>query len=515
LAAAPAVAALAACTSRPNRRQVDIRDHGATGDGTTDDAPAIGAAVAALKSGDRLYFPKGNYRFAEQHPRGGAAILLDGLSDVDVEFESGAELVMDNLDRGLGTSHGILIRGPGARIGLHNITMRWATRPVRRSMGDGIRIVGYPGEPTSALPAGWTASGGPVTDVTVRNYNVRLSPQAGMIMIGVSGIDVSGMRAQDTQADGLHFNACRRARIEDHTAINTGDDGLALVTYFTPEFGFDNTAQTFSFPDLTDWSNADFTAANITVAGGRANGVRLAGAQRVTLSGLAISNVQTGAAVIADSSALGADTGWHYVAGRALRLDGLTVDDCETGIHLLARPDANVDPRFTDFDLHVVDTAIRGSANWSVRAESLTSQRATGLTVDTATVETASTQGGCGGVGVRHAHGVRLGEVDLRLAQPVTGFSALDAADLTVTRLGVQIADWPAEPQPVPCVSFEDSDGSVEELTVSWRQAPSSWIPVRVTGGGAACGSGPAAPAVSVGTVRVEPPTVADPIGTC
>jgi Pectate lyase superfamily protein len=40
---------------------VNVRDHGATGDGLTDDQAAITAAIAATPAGDVLYFPLGTY----------------------------------------------------------------------------------------------------------------------------------------------------------------------------------------------------------------------------------------------------------------------------------------------------------------------------------------------------------------------------------------------------------------------------------------------------------------------
>lgn len=42
---------------------INVRDHGATGDGVTNDAPAIRAAIAAaVKIGGAVLFPSGTYR---------------------------------------------------------------------------------------------------------------------------------------------------------------------------------------------------------------------------------------------------------------------------------------------------------------------------------------------------------------------------------------------------------------------------------------------------------------------
>ena len=246
---------------------IDVRDFGAVGDGTQDDSIAIRNAVAELKSGDVLLFPSGQYRFTQRHPAGGAAISIVGISDVSIDFDTGAELLMDNLDdNGAGTSHGIVLRGPLERVSLHNVAVRWASQPALRSMGDGIRVVGYASD-TSAVPDGWTGPGRPVSWVTLSDCRVESSPQAGVIMMGVSDITVDGLHVEYTMADGLHFNACRRGTVERYSATNTGDDGLALVTYYSPEARFDSASETFSFPALTEWSNTDFDVTDVHVSG--------------------------------------------------------------------------------------------------------------------------------------------------------------------------------------------------------------------------------------------------------
>jgi hypothetical protein len=484
------------------------------GDGISDDSKAIRDAVAALTPGSSLYFPDGSYRFAELNPPSAAAILIADMSDITIAFDPGAELVMDNLYRGLGTSHGILIRGPASRITLRNVKIRWATPPTGRSLGDGVRVVGFAAD-TTTPPTGWTGSGGPVNDVNVFNCEIRSSPQTGIYMTGVSDINVAGLRVQDTQADGMHFNACRRAKINNHTAINTGDDGLALVTYYSDDFSFDNAAQTFAFPHLTDWSNADFTITNVIVAEGKANGVRLAGANRVAISGLIATGVRNGSAVIADSAAPGVDAEWYYVASRGLRLEQLTVDNCETGIQLLARPNA-ADDRFTDFGLDVSTARIRGCTNWSVRAESLSPERATGFRLNTCSVETTSTTGGNGGVGLDNTQNMDLGTVSIRHAQPVIGFSAMKTGNFMVDHLEMRITDSEeSEGTLPPCANIKDSDGAINELDVSWPHAPASWKPIRVTTGSDGCNEQSAASPVVIRSLTTEPSTTGSSISSC
>lgn len=511
---APGLATLASCGLGSSRPTVNIRDHGAIGDGVADDSPAIIAATAALKSGHTLYFPAGSYRFARRHPPSRAAIAIAGISDVAVDFSRNAELLMDNLDDGSGTSHGILVSGRAAGIALRDVTVRWKTRPARRSFGDGIRVVGFPADGGSP-PSGWTGSTGSVADVRILDCHVRSSPQAGVIMMGVSGIKVDGLRVQETMADGLHFNACRRATVRGHRAVDTGDDGLALVTYYADSLSYDNVTHTFSMPDLSDWSNADFAVTNVRVHGGRANGVRLAGAHRVRIGGLEVSGKQSGAGVIADSAAPGVRADWHYVASRDVRLNRVRVRDCEMGVHLLARPSSIPDRRFIDFGLDVSSASIRQCSNWAVRAESLTAQRARGLSLGACRIESTSVTGGNGGVGLENLDSADLADLSVRHAEPVTVFSVNDCAELRAGSVVLTIDPGETRAAAAPAAAFRNSDGRIATLTVRWPGAPDDWQPIRFGRGDGRCGAGAATTTVAVTSLSVEPASVKDPVNRC
>jgi hypothetical protein len=507
MSAAAALPVLAAACSTDGRRTVvDVRDFGAAGDGVTDDSRAIQAAAGALSPGNTLHFPAGTYRFAQRWPPGGAAVVISGLADVTVEFEPGAELYMDNLHptKRTGSSHGLLVRGPASRIRLSALNIRWADG-AQRSLGDGIRVEGCPAF-GDEQPSGWSGPPTPVTEVSVSDCTVRSSPQTGVVMMGVSEIEVSGLRVTDSGADGLHFNACRRASVDGYSAVNTGDDGLALVTYFASGPAFDRAAHTFSFPELTDWSNADFTVTNVNVFGCRANGVRLAGANRVTVEGLDVVGVHAGSAFLIDSAEPGTDVGWNYVASRAVRLDDVTAADCDMGIHLLARPAGSGDRRFTDFDVHVGDAKIDDCPTWAVRAESLTEARVNGMRIDNCSVTAGSTTGGNGGVGVGNTDSITLGTMVIRHAEPVVAFEAVNAGSLTVDKLSVAITG-PDRPEGglVPCVRLEGSDGVIDQLTIGWPAATDAWVPVRLSSPGP-CADDIAQAPLAVRGLTVTPP---------
>jgi len=511
LLAAPTAIAAVACSPSGPRSTVNVRDHGAVGDGRQDDSAAINAAVDALASGGVLRFPLGSYRFAELNPRSGAAVTIAGKSDVVVDFEAGAELVMDNVDQrsNTGTSHGVLVRGPASNISMRNVKVRWA-RWSKRSMGDGIRVVGYAAD--GAAPSGWSGPPAPVSGINLSNCVVESAPQAGVVMAGVSDITVSNLRVEHTQADGLHFNACRRATVSGHVAVDNGDDGLALVTYFGDTPSFDPAAETFAFPDLTGWSNADFAIENVNVSGGRANGVRVAGAQRVTIHGLTVSDKQHGAALMVDSATSGYDVSWDYVSTRGLSVTGLTAEDCETGIHVLARPPAAVDPRFSDFSVDVGDARLLRCTNWAVRVESLSSQPITGVSLGTCVIESTSAAGGNGGVGLAVTRDIHLERVTVEQSQPVTMFAAVDTSRLTVGDLELTVTKPESAPEPLPCARFENTDGQIDVMAVRWPSAPLSWTPVTIA---RATDCNPTSPALKVQTLTVEPSELADRTVTC
>lgn len=515
LAVAPLAVTVAACGVSSRRTVVNVRDFGAVGDGVTDDSPAIVAAAAALKPGCTLFFPTGTYRFAEQRPAARAAIAISGVSDVAVEFGRKAELLMDNLDGdGAGTSHGIVVRGRASGVTLRNVRIRWKNQPARRSFGDGIRIVGYPSD-SAAPPPDWTGSTGCVTDVRILDCEVRSSPQAGVIMMGVARIRLNGLTVRDTLADGLHFNACRQASVHNHTAIDCGDDGLALVTYYSPASGHDNVNETFSFAELNEWTDSDFTISNISVSGGRANGLRLAGANGVHLRGITVSRKNSGAGIIADTAAPGAEADWHYVASRGVRLDRVLIEDCETGVQVIARPASAPDPRFTAFDIDVKHARIRDCSNWAVRVESLTAQPVTGFRLDRCRVEATATTGGNGGVGLQNTEGARLGTLSVSHSGAVTFFSAIDSAALQADRVTLRIDQSGASGHDAgPPAVFLKSDGRIGLLAVRWPDAPEGWQPIRISSGDGQCSRAATTP-VAVSTLSIEPANVQDPISRC
>ncbi|MBB2774105.1 UNVERIFIED_ORG: polygalacturonase [Mycolicibacterium obuense] len=379
---------------------VDVRDYGAVGDGVTDDSAAIKAAEAALASGQRLYFPEGSYRFAQQNPNGGAAVLLKGLSDVTVEFAPGARLLMDNLDAaGHGTSHGIRVEGAASNVTILNATIEWRTRPSARSFGDGFSILGWASN--TPPPPGWTGSTGTVSNVSLVNATVINAPQTGAIFMGASDVTVTNFTAIGTLADGLHFNANRRVTVHGLLAQNTGDDGLAFVTYYDPTlpWTYGPGDGPFNQPGLGEWNNGGSVATNITVTGGAASGVRVQGGYDITITDVTVTGKEFGLQV---NSAKATGPGdWTSLASRDIAVSDVTISDTVTGIVLATNNiDGTEASMWWDFSgLTISDVTIHNSRNWSLAVETpaSTTSRFAGVTLRNIHAEVDADVGPLGG----------------------------------------------------------------------------------------------------------------------
>lgn len=338
--------------------RIDVQAYGAIGDGTTDDTQAIKDACAAIvqQQGGVLYFPHGTYRFGSSD-RQSDALFFDGISNLTILFEPGAVLLMDNLTpdhRTDGSGHAIRIRGPASNIWIVNATVRWKEQPINRGNGDGIRIEGFPDDAQT------------VSNIRLINCTVERSPQTGAVIMGCDLVTVDNFRVIDNMADGLHFNACRRVRVNGVTGINNGDDTLAFVTYYHPtEVVIPGAPHgPFQQTGLGLWNNTDSVATNIIAERGHANGVRLAGAMNVSLS-----NVQVrlkGASLVIDAGMEEAGKyGWSYLVSRGIQVANLRAIECDEGIFIrnfnMPLTEQNAD--FWKFDVQVqnfyaIDSAI-------------------------------------------------------------------------------------------------------------------------------------------------------------
>ena len=375
-------------------QRFDLRTFGAVGDGIADDQPALikAAKAVAQNKGGVLYVPFGVYRCGRQ---AGAGIEFVGVSDVTILFDPGAVLLMDNLnpqtsqgDRG----HGILFRGPCKNIAVINAAVKWARKPSARSMGDAFRFEGFPSDDRC------------ISNIRLLQCSAEFSPQTGAVLMGCSDIYVENFRVSRTYADGLHFNACRRAHVSGLTGIDTGDDTLSFVTYQDDNAldAYSGGPGSFARADFGEWNSNGSTATNIYANGGTANGVRLAGAMNVSLSDVVVEGKLRG--IIADCGKKeGNKHSWSWLASRGITITNVTAIGCTSGFYVANfNQPMTADDKWWRFEIQLSNLSAR-----DCKSDSVLIADSAGVTLQGVKAENKRIQ-------ILHARDCTLDRIDLK-----------------------------------------------------------------------------------------------------
>lgn len=404
----------------------DVRAFGAAGDGIADDQPALTRAAKAVaqNQGGVLYLSSGVYRCGRQAGMQNG-IEFDGISDVTILFDPHAVLVMDNLnpqnDQG-DHGHGILFRGPCKNISVINATVKWARKPGGRSMGDAFRFEGFPSDDRC------------ISNIRFLQCSAELSPQVGAIFMGCSDIQVENFRITRTYADGLHFNACRRAHVSNVSGIETGDDTLSFVTYQDDNAvnAYSGGPGSFARADFGEWNSNGSTASNIYAEGGGANGVRLAGAMNVALSNVIVEGKLR--AVISDCGRKeGNKHSWSWLASRGIKISNVVATGCTSGFYVVNfNQPMTVDNKWWRFQIQLSNLSASDCKDDSVLIADAAGVAVRGVTAENKRIR------------LIHARNCMLDRIDLKNAEIVvegqTDASTMQDAprlDLTVRHLDI------------------------------------------------------------------------------
>jgi hypothetical protein len=209
----------------------DITSYGATGDGVTNDGDAIRTAIAALSSGDTLYFPSGTYLISEESS--GTACLT---------------LLQSNV---------ILLLAPDATLKI--IDNHPTDTPVMLRIGDGstalsnIKVIGgvFNGNAANntinGVPDKAIRIDGPVTDVDLRHIEIKDNLNGGVNIAGQDNsnradrIRCYGLNIHDV-GEGFEFLNADNVLFDAGRIVNmTNQDG------FEPAFGTLNWRLTNSY----------------------------------------------------------------------------------------------------------------------------------------------------------------------------------------------------------------------------------------------------------------------------
>nr|MDO8109899.1 glycosyl hydrolase family 28-related protein [Candidatus Sigynarchaeota archaeon] len=193
----------------------NVKDHGAAGDGKTNDAKSIDAAIAACTAagGGIVHFPAGQYLSGTIHVMSnitidispGATILIGDDDDIDTIEDLGYDPHADDetsyfncaLFR-LDDIENVCIQGGGTING---------NRPKRHGP-----------KPISVKRC---------TRVTIRDIKIEHSPNYAISCIDSDLIVIENCWIEYSFADGIDFDGCRFVRVSN-CLVNSGDDAICL-----------------------------------------------------------------------------------------------------------------------------------------------------------------------------------------------------------------------------------------------------------------------------------------------
>lgn len=205
----PAMIAMTPATpSLPMATTINVLQHGAVGNGTTNDTAVIQSLIDANPYGT-IYFPMGLY-LLNNH-----GLTQHGLSFIGF--------------------HGTAIMQAGARFLCDTIASSLAGLCIdiadsSNATFDNFRI-GYIGG--SALPWARNSAGNGAMlviasqNITFQNTRVETSPGSGIWVTDSTGIHFTGTMVTYTSADGLHFENDGSSTVNGYYALVTGDDALS------------------------------------------------------------------------------------------------------------------------------------------------------------------------------------------------------------------------------------------------------------------------------------------------
>jgi polygalacturonase len=196
----------------------DVREHGAKGDGATNDTEPLQASVdaAAKQNGGVVWIPAGTYRCGTIHLK----------SNIEIHLASGATLQMspdendfDPFERLPYDSHADV-----------------ETTDFRHALlaGDGIHNVAITGQ--GAIDGNRTKRGGPKPvalrnsqHLTIRGVTIRNAPSYAVSLLGCDYVDVDGVTILNGYADGIDPDSSRFVRIAN-CFVESYDDAICPKT---------------------------------------------------------------------------------------------------------------------------------------------------------------------------------------------------------------------------------------------------------------------------------------------
>ncbi len=196
---------------------LDVRRHGARGDGRAKDTQAIQSAIAAAgRAGGTVYFPPGDYVSGTLRLRSRLTLHLDAGATLRASGDD------DDFDR---------FEPPGYVTFADRETSDYSFALLQ---GHGLRHVEIVG--AGRIDGGRSSRQGPkpialreCRDVRIRGISIVNGGSYNISLLGCEDVDVTGVTIENGYADGIDPDCCRNVRIAD-CRIESRDDAIVLKT---------------------------------------------------------------------------------------------------------------------------------------------------------------------------------------------------------------------------------------------------------------------------------------------
>lgn len=237
--------------SRKSRNVLNVKDHGAVGDGVTDDTAAIQAALDDA-TGQAIYFPSGTYKTT-------AALTLDlgtGTEGVAI-YGDGARSII----KAAHTVGAILTVRDGRDVTIRDLTITGAEAGTRDSDNYGLVVTS-------------------ITGLVVTRVTIEETAAAGMMLYDCHFGAVTDCHVRNNLADGIHLTlSTTDVVVKGNRLENTGDDAIAVVDYLSHPGRLEriviagNVVRNSNARGITNVGGTDVIIADNTIDGTRASAI--------------------------------------------------------------------------------------------------------------------------------------------------------------------------------------------------------------------------------------------------
>ncbi|HEY6816781.1 MAG TPA: glycoside hydrolase family 28 protein [Croceibacterium sp.] len=219
----------------PTQGWVDVREFGATGDGSTIDSPAIDKAIAhaAERGGGTVYFPPGTYACYTIHLKSrvtlwlenGAMILAapapqDGRGGYD-HAEPMDEAYSSFQDFGHSHWRNSLIWGEG----LHDVAIVGQGMIWGKGLGRGDGKDNWLQDPTGPGTGNKAIALKNCRNVLLRDFRMLEGGWFAILATGVDNFTIDNLLI-DTNRDGIDIDCCKNVRVSNTTVNSPWDDAI-------------------------------------------------------------------------------------------------------------------------------------------------------------------------------------------------------------------------------------------------------------------------------------------------